>query len=220
MDLRRICESAAKAQHMRVIGRGRKKTAWPLAEDETIKELYPNTRRILRKLPHRTRSQIKYRARCLGVLKQNRSWLASEVARLRRLYPTRTKAEVLAAFPGWKWERIKTKVITLRLRKTRRRLKAANMPLLDEIRECAFLRNLSMVDVDALAGTRRYFQNKDYNGILKPNLERLLLAIAALDGEISVRFQDSNSESRFYRLKIRRRHPAFCAEPEIELPPP
>lgn len=204
MDIRQLARNAAKAQHMRAVGRGRSRKIWSSADDETIKRLHPNFKNILRQLPHRTRNQVHYRAKCLGITRRHRPWLASEVARLRKIYPTSSRPEVMAAFPGWKWSRIKEKVKNERLAKARRRLVNLNRPFVNEIRECAFMRNLTMVDLDALADTGTFFRSNDFRGELIPHFKNLLKAVASLDGEIAVRFEGMETEVKFYRLRLHR----------------
>jgi hypothetical protein len=92
------------------------------------------------------------------------------------------------AFPGMSWRQIAAKARHIGVRRMRRKLNATGHPLIDMIRDRAFDLRLSMVDLDAMAGTKRYFQKSSWcNG--RPNRKALLQAVEALGGEVSIRWQ-------------------------------
>ena len=158
---------------------------WTKKEDDIVRALYPDYKALRRKLRRRTYSAVKNRARTLNVVKRRRMWLASEVSRLRRLYPRATQEELMQAFPGMTWRRIAYKARHVGIRRARRKLVITGHPLIDTIRDRAQNLNLSMVDIDEIAGTKRYFQKAAWcNGNF--NRKAVLRAVEALGGEVSV----------------------------------
>ena len=160
---------------------------WTKEEDDIVRELYPDYKALRRKLRRRTYNAIKERARTLEVAHRRHVWLASEVSRLRRLYPRSDRLDILAAFPGLRWRQIAGKAGHIRVHRYRRRLSRTGHPLIDHIRDRAFELNMSMVDLDAMARTKKYFQKAGWaNGNL--NRRALVRAVEALGGEVSVRW--------------------------------
>jgi hypothetical protein len=71
----------------------------------------------------------------------------------------------------------------------RRQLSPTGFPLIDAIRTRCIYLNYSMVDLDKLAGTKQYFQKAAWlNGGIR--YRAIGRAVAALDGELTVRWRD------------------------------
>lgn len=154
---------AARAQRARerMMRMGRTPNGHPLwteREDDVVRALYPDYRALRRALRRRTYHALRYRTRALGIAKKKHVWLGSEVSRLRRLYPKADRADILLAFPELSWQQIAAKACHIGVRRARRRLNSTGYPLVDLIRDRAFDLSLSMVDLDAIAGTKHYFQ--------------------------------------------------------------
>jgi hypothetical protein len=58
-------------------------------------------------------------------------------------------------------------------------------PVINQIKERARYLNLSMGDVDAMAGTKKYFYAAQWVSTGRPNLKAVGKAILALDGEVT-----------------------------------
>jgi hypothetical protein len=58
-------------------------------------------------------------------------------------------------------------------------------PVIDQIRQRARYLNLTMSDVDAMSGTKRYFNAAGWLKKPRPNLNAVAKAILALDGEVT-----------------------------------
>lgn len=193
MRLRYAAMGAARAQRARerIIRMGRTPNGHPLwteREDGVVRALYPDYKSLRRALRRRTYRALCGRTRTLGIAKKHHVWLGTEVSRLRRLYPKADRSDILLAFPELSWSQIAAKARHIGLRRARRRLNSTGHPLIDTIRDRAFDLCLSMVDLDMMAGTRRYFQKAAWrNGNL--NRKALLRAVEALGGEVSVRWQ-------------------------------
>jgi hypothetical protein len=59
-------------------------------------------------------------------------------------------------------------------------------PVINQIKERARYLNLSMGDVDAMAGTKKYFYTAQWVSAGRPNLKAVGKAILALDGELAL----------------------------------
>lgn len=162
---------------------------WTEREDAIIREFYPDYRALQRKLRKRTYDALRGRAQSLGIQRRRHRWTAFEIARLRRLYPAASKSEIMAIVPGLKWETIKARARDLGLRR-RVSLRATGFPLLDQIRRRCEELGYSMVDLDAIARTRRYFSKAAWNAAGRPDLAKLVKAAAALDGLVSVEWRE------------------------------
>lgn len=174
-------------QRMRFLGVTPKGHAlWTEREDDIVRRFYPDYELLLRKLRRRSYYALRHRARVLGIVKRRHCWTGAEVSRLRRFYPTLDRAGLLQLFPGLSWSQIIGRAHGIKLRKARCRLTKTGFPIIDEIRERAFQLNLSMVDVDAMANTRHYFQRAGWCNRRTVNERHVVRAINALDGRIAI----------------------------------
>lgn len=158
---------------------------WTKKEDDIARALYPDYKALQRKLKRRTYYALKARTRLLGIARKNHVWLAIEVSRLRRLYPRATCQELMAALPNLNIRQISAKANDIGVYRARRKPSATGYPLLDAIRQRAFELNLTMVELDAMAHTQRYYQTSSWCGG-NFNRKALLRAVEALGGEVSV----------------------------------
>lgn len=161
---------------------------WTAKEDATFIKLYPDYRALRRALRRRTYYALRNRARHLGVVKRRHVWTANEVRRLRNLYFLATTAELLAAFRGMSWHQIAGKARHIGLRGRKPKLKSTGILILDTIRTRASARGWSMVDLDSIAGTRRYFQKAGWH-TSRATHGAWLKAIEVLEGDISIQWQ-------------------------------
>lgn len=160
---------------------------WTKEEDYIVRSLYPDYNALRRKLPRRTRYALKARAARLGVIRKDHVWLAVEVSRVRRMYPRATQEELMAALPNLSLSQIRSKAKDIGVRRARRKPVTTGYPLIDVIRDRAFDLRLSMVDLDAMAGTKRFYQSSGWRG---GNFNRkfVLRAIEALGGVVSIQW--------------------------------
>jgi len=190
MDLHWLARNAVFAQRTRKrmkrtgLNGNNRHPLWTKAEDDTIRRLYPDYKALRRLLKRRTEWAIKRRAGVIGVRKKSYQWTAAGVSRLRRLYPTGTHAEILAAFPGLTWMQIKDKGKHLKIYRARKPPRPSGYPILQAVRMRAYELNLSMVDLDALAKSKTYFRVSCHKRSVDPRA--IFRAIEALDGEIKV----------------------------------
>jgi len=131
---------------------------WTKNEDALVRELYPDYDALQKALRRRTYNALRARARTLDVVKRRHTWLGAEISRLRRMYPKAARQELMVFFPDVSWEAIKAMAHRVGVRRERRKLVSTGHPLIDRIRDRAFDLNISMVDLDAMAGTKKYFR--------------------------------------------------------------
>jgi hypothetical protein len=163
---------------------------WTHEEDEICRRHGSGDYLALQKrLPHRTYGALRYRCQMLG-LRPKRSYLsAAELSKMRRLIPEASYEELGRAFP----HRTPRNLITLAryhgIRRKRRSWKKTGYPIIDAIRDRCTDLNYTMVDLDKLARTGVYFQKGNWicNGL---NFRAVGRAVAALDGELIVRWRD------------------------------
>ena len=139
MQIRRLATYAAQGQSIRarikrkgICPRGA--PLWTTAEDNAIRRFYPDYEAAARILTRRTLSAIRKRAFRLKIVRKSYRWTAAEVIRLKRIYPTGPREEILAAFPGADWQQITNMRKRLKIYRKRRPLKAIGCPITDEIR--------------------------------------------------------------------------------------
>jgi len=195
MKLRYAAKAAVKSRRMRALIQrrgyvGKSQPLWTVAERDTVRQLYPDYGALRRALPRRTYSALRSAARLQGVAVRRHIWTITEVSRMRRVYTTAKRPQVEAAFPDITWGKIKAKARHLNLRRPRVPYVPTGFAILDAIRARAFDLNISMVELDAMARTKRDFQKALWSGRRRPNARAVLLAVYALGGELSVKWSE------------------------------
>lgn len=163
---------------------------WTPEEDKICRQYGSDYAVLAKKLPHRTHKALQKQCQRLGLRKRVTMITAKELSLMRRIVPTGTPDEVRAAFPNRSLSRVRDISRYYGIYVKKRRFKQTGYPILDELREQCFKLNLTMADLDDIAGTKRYFQNRSWKNSKKPNYAVIYKAVAALDGEISVRWRD------------------------------
>lgn len=188
MDVKMLSRNAraAEAARLRIRKAGRNPNGdalWTEQEDQIIRENYPGIKGLCKKLPGRTYYAIRSRTQHLKVARSKKLWLASEVSKLRRIFPNSSRSDLEQAFPAFKLKRIESKIRRLKLRRTKTFSKTG-FSIIDEIRlRCQYL-NYSMGDLDNLARTGTYFQKAAWLGDKTWSVKNVCKAIKALDGDV------------------------------------
>lgn len=172
------------------VGNGSK--LWSADEIACVKLLYPDVAAIRRRLPHRTRVAIMYRASLLKLTRPRRNWTGADLARLRRLYPVASREELRAAFPGRAIKHIQCAASRYKCRR-RRPHKPCGERLMNEILKRADGLRLSLRDLDEIAGTKSFFKRANWRrppGKMNVNGAAYLKAIAALGGRLVIEWED------------------------------
>lgn len=160
---------------------------WTAREMALLAVIFPDYKRAVAVLERRSYSAVKHRARSMGLTDCRHIWTGAEVARLRKLYPTADRQTLAASFPGVPFSKIEAKAKHVGLHRLRRPLKQTGIPAIDQIRARAVELNVSMVDLDAMAKTKTYFQKAGWiRGVV--NYRAIGRAATALDGLVAVRW--------------------------------
>jgi hypothetical protein len=187
---RHIYDSAISAE------RGRQQVArtgfmcsnrvWRLEEDRVLFEHYPDYSALRKALPNRTYNAIRWRVAKLGIQKRHHIWTGGDVVRLRKLYPSASKRELLAAFPGQTLDSLTSFARRRHMSRKRPVCQVTGRPLLDAIRSrCAEL-GYSMHDLDKMARTKRYFQASRWQQTKSEKNAAIFKAVRVLEGTLSV----------------------------------
>lgn len=163
---------------------------WTQEEDELCQQFGSDYAALAQKLPNRSYMAIKKRCQKLGLRRRLRAVTAKELSLMRRLVPRGTSNEIQQAFPHRTLNCIKSICLYHGIYREKKPYQPTGIALIDDIRTRCFENNLSMVDLDDMARTKRYFQNRGWKDSKLPNYAAVYKAVAALDGEISIRWRD------------------------------
>jgi len=194
MDLSFYARSAVRAQRSRervkrngVTLSGSK--VWARHEDDLVRQLYPDYAALAERLPHRSYYAIRHRCRALNICTHKIPWTSRERAILRRMYPRSSHREILEALPNRDWAQIRSAAVRFGCRRIKRPYVPTGSKALDLIRKKAYLLGLTMPDLDAIAGTRRFFQRGNWYPFAAARA--CVKALRVLDGELTVEWQPS-----------------------------
>ena len=159
---------------------------WTSEEDDQVRALFPNYDAMKQALPHRTDAAVRCRAGVLSLKKKHHSWTGAELVRLKKLYEGgASQKEILRAFPFATSTMIQGGNQYNGFHRKNVRYKPTGFPIIDAIRERALKMNISMVELDAMAHSKKYFRVAAWQtgGV---HGKYILRAIAALGGHLSV----------------------------------
>jgi hypothetical protein len=118
-------------------------------------------------------------------------WTGQEQMKLRKLYRTGDRSELIEALPGRTFRAIEHRARALRVCRAKKPYKATKDPLLDELRAECFRQGITMPDLDVIADAKGYFHRIAWRG---PHgcidMRRIVKAIRELGGEIRVEWPD------------------------------
>lgn len=162
---------------------------WTPAEEELCRKHGDDYVILQQKLPHRSYSALRYRCILLGLRPKRKQLTARELSLMRRLVPTASPEQLRDAFPDRSVAQIRQAGRYHGIRSRRRPLTEVGIPAIDAIRQRCFELRYSMVDLDEIAKTKTYFHKAGWHsqGV---NYEAIGRAVAALDGELCVRWRD------------------------------
>ncbi|WCP12271.1 hypothetical protein sphantq_00668 [Sphingobium sp. AntQ-1] len=165
------------------LDKGRACTKWSAAEDELLRDIYPDYRALEKRLSGRTLSAIKHRVRVLGIVSRRHVWTNVEVARLRKAYrESVADKELTVLFPGLRLSQIKSKACHIGAERRKPRLALFDDPALDAIRRRSKEMCISFVELDRRAGTGRFFQKS----CRRTSLKHIARAARVLQAQIRI----------------------------------
>lgn len=158
---------------------------WTAQEDGVLRSNYPDLKAIYVLLPHRNRNAIWHRCQRLGLKQSRHQWRASEISKLRRIYPYAPQAIVLSEFPGISWDAIRmaAKYHGVQRRTKRPPYKRTGKQVIDAILSRLEDIGWSLGDLDDAARTGRYFRSHSWRRF-KLKFDHIHRAVRALDGEL------------------------------------
>lgn len=158
---------------------------WSASEDETVKALYPDRKAIRKALPLRSHWAVRSRAQILGLAPKRHVWTGAQLKLLKRLYPSASKRELLAAFPWATYIGICATANHYGLVRNRALPTSSGYKVIDQIRGRAALVGYTMVQFDALAGTGVFFSKAKWSRgeEFKPEIGK---AVSALGGTLRI----------------------------------
>lgn len=159
---------------------------WTPHELELVKLHFPNRKKLEQLLPERTWIAIRSRAGLLGLRKKLRRWLASDLSKLKKMWSAGESREALeAALPNYTWDQIRFQARSQRFHRPVKSFAPSGHPIIDQIKQRARELNMSMRDVDALAGSGQYFLSANWIKKPRPHARYVAKAVAALDGDLT-----------------------------------
>ena len=133
---------------------------WSEDEIEVLRALSPQYDLIQQKLKGRSFEAIRHKCNRLGISKNIHLWTGAEISKLRRLYPSAPKAEIIAAFPSSTWAQIKSAARRYGFRRDTPPFTRSGNLLMDMILDRCEAIGWSYADLDDECGTGQYFQNR------------------------------------------------------------
>jgi hypothetical protein len=158
---------------------------WTPKEDQLVRQLHPDFRKLKKLLRRRSMIAIQRRAIDLRLVRQQNLWTANEVTKLRRRWKDATKAELISEFPRHTWISIRCKGSTLGLRRRPWQPKPTGKPVLDEIRKRAAYLRISLLELDRICSAGTHF-SRSSQGYESSQRNVWLRAVAALGGRVEI----------------------------------
>lgn len=195
MSLRYAIKGAERADYIR---RQMKRTGltpwgkklWTKTEDDKVIRLYPDIKGLRQRLKSRSAAAIQQRAGALGVRRKGHRWKSSELVKLRKLFLNAHWQDILEAFPGLTKRQVISCAKYHGMKRNRKRFCKTGIEIIDAVREKAFQLNISMPDLDHMAGTKRYFSHAVWHQTKQANPKAVWRAIEALGGDVLARWND------------------------------
>jgi hypothetical protein len=163
---------------------------WNQQEFGDLADAVPAYALAMPKLPRRTLPAAHSKASREGIARPKApEWDLNEIPRLRKLYPTATAAELLAAFPGRTLAAIRKAANARKIYRDPKPLQPTGNTVLDQILRRARDQNWSMEQLGAAALNHRYFRHRQWRRG-KFNHRAHGLAVKALGGVLRARWFD------------------------------
>lgn len=161
---------------------------WSDEEDAILRLHYRDWGRLLALLPGRSKIAVENRAQKLGLAKTRHMWLASEIAKLRRLYPSAPREVLMAEFPWSRWTNIITIANCYGIHRQPQKYLRTGIPIIDTILTRIEEIGWNLSDLDAESGTGSYFRCHTWRR-RKLNYRYIAKAVKALDGQLTIEWR-------------------------------
>ncbi|MER9091529.1 hypothetical protein NKI34_10425 [Mesorhizobium sp. M0700] len=186
-DIERLDKGLAARDRIRRAGRTPNGHAlWTSRQRAVLKQWYPNYQEMKKRLPKRSLAAITGQCHLMGLTSSpKKAWTTADRARLRQLFPTVTKAELLEAFPGRTYVSIQVYAYQMGLKRPRTPYRKTSHPIVDDVREHCRVGGYFMPDLDVFADTGKYFSKKALRR-KKHDFRAVDRAVRALGGKLVV----------------------------------
>ncbi|MBB4250830.1 hypothetical protein [Rhizobium sp. BK008] len=161
--------------------------AWTEGENLACRLFYPDYFALRQILYTRTATAIRAHCQALGLCRQRHLWGPLDKMRLKKLYPTGTRDEICAAFPGVEWENICAVARYYGYRRKKKPYKKTGVPALDAVRVRCYDVKINMRELDEDCRTKKYFQKRGYKAQY-PNFRAINRAASYLGGYLDFHF--------------------------------
>lgn len=132
--------------------------AWTRDELNAMRRLYPDAAALSVALPCRSPAAIGHKARHMGLVVPRKIWSQAEILALRRPYISGMPVqEIERLLPGRSRHQIWHRAHRSGFRRPRIAPRPTGIPIVDAVRLRAHDHRLTMGDLDAFVGKRRYF---------------------------------------------------------------
>jgi hypothetical protein len=126
----------------------------------TALQLYPDYQALVRTLPRRTRKAIESKVWRCALAKPLRVWSEAESSIMKRLYVQGAPmAVILSRLPGKTARQVWSKASSRNIRRPRRPPRLTGLVPVDAVLLRAFDLNISVPDLNVIAGQRSYFRS-------------------------------------------------------------
>ena len=142
-----------------------------------------------KRLPKRSLAAIAAQCHLMGLSTPKLAWTAADRAKLKRLFTTVSKADLLAAFPGRTWVSLQVTGYQMGLRRWRKPYVKTSHPVIDDVREACREKGHFMPDLDVYAETGRYFSKLALRR-KKHDFRKVDKAVKALGGRLMIEWRD------------------------------
>lgn len=168
MDLKRLAQNADAGHRARrrmeltgITPNGH--PLWDGIERRNLVNGYPDYPSVVKLNTHRTTPAHYSKAGREKITRARApAWNDNEILRLRRDFPRLTKAEMLLAFPGRTWPAIRKKANQRGVFRGKRRFAPTGIPLLDTLLGRAWVKRLTLADLDHVARRPKYFVSQKW----------------------------------------------------------
>ena len=162
---------------------------WIDPETGSLRKGYPDYNKVLREVRRRTRAAAHSKASRLRITKPRaRPWdVENDKPKMRRLYPSGSKSELLAAFPGRSWPAICSIARKWRIYRRRPVMKRDD-PVVQSIVRRAAQQNISVKELTEMAGGGSLFRQGTVAKMNRRHWQRVARAVEALGGTLRARW--------------------------------
>jgi len=160
---------------------------WSKVENRRLlKFLHEPNLRLARRFKNRTVEAVRHQRSIVSGTPGATPWKTTDLAKLKKLYPSAPRSEVLCTFPNRTWHAIKNQADRCGWRRTMR-LGTAPNELREAVRARAREDGIPLCQLGAQTGCGGYFQDRQSKTV---DLNKIARAVAFFGGKLVIDWQD------------------------------